>query len=266
VGTLNSIPAQDFDFVDGRTMPRNVPTGTGEDEPENTFGFAYRAIPARVSNKRDSNELVTQVGDLGLTQQKERATGKEAFKSHTDNGGWKVESEEQMISESGENSSTPFPQFEGDVECGFPEQLRDEESGLAGDDESRSKRSNASPRPSGRSSPTWQSDIDENGEAIMERLQKASYAEIKDMLSDPVYADGPKIYVKDRRNTSRRLGGEAATIREQQRKTLCDLCKGMSVETVLRKEGYKHVKDYATLENNAKHYPLCHIFKYIRCP
>lgn len=246
-------------------MPRNVPTGTGGDEAENTSSFAYKAIPERINAKRDSNELAAQAEDLSLTQQKERATEEEAFKPQTENGGWKVKSEEQMILKSGGDLSTSFPQFEGDVECGPSEQLRDEEeSGPAGDDETRSERGIESSGLSDRSSPARQSNIDETQKGLMERFLKASsYTEIEAMLNDPAFADGPTIGVKDRNNVYRRLGGEAAAIREQQGKTLCDLCKGMSVETLLRQGGYPHAKDYATLEDSAKHCPLCYLLSYL---
>lgn len=79
------------------------------------------------------------------------------------------------------------------------------------------------------------------------------------MLDNPAFADCG-IWVKDSRGVFRPLGGGAPRApREMPKETLCDLCRGITVETALRRGAYKHAKDYTTLEKNAEHCPLCHM-------
>lgn len=102
-------------------------------------------------------------------------------------------------------------------------------------------------------------DHDEKIEYLIKFFSRATLKEAEDMIENPP----PELAdigfsVKDSQNVYHTLGSEAKALKLHRQKSLCDLCRAVSVEALCSEDGYQHAKDYATLENSSETCKLCH--------
>lgn len=109
------------------------------------------------------------------------------------------------------------------------------------------------PRPHGLTS----NDVDDETARLLLLVEESSSKEIEAMLKDISYADGPEIWVTDKRGIGHALGSEAKALRDHQRKSICELCKGISIEALIQDTGYLHAEDSAALKKSAETCALC---------
>jgi hypothetical protein len=247
-GTSKDVHISSSISTDERGKLREGPTGTGGDVLKSAFGFPLNHDITHIKNDKnvDTNESITQAEDVSLADQKERDATEVVTLSH---------------------SKTPFRPLE-DIAGSSIGQLRDGEETepntepeieLAGDKKTILEHNDPPTELNLRYGHAQERMLDEEQQVIIDKLQNVTHVELEDMLNDPSFIDGPQISVRDRRGVYRRLGGNAAALRNQQHKTLCDICKGMNILTLTCSGEYLHARDHEALMKSANHCRLCHI-------
>jgi hypothetical protein len=237
-------------------------SGAGGDDLDSTADSPHRVLSGGTNNESDMTEFVSQAEILSLPAL-EGFMAMGQMDSDIKNVAEDSDSKEHVMSSANESLSTPLSNLESNGKGMIIDASENEvESSPADEEETKLEHDDASSRPIVRHPISFDlEDLTDDQKIVFKRLQTASYKEREDMVNNPAFSDVGGLWLRDSRGIYRPLGGATRALRGKPKKTLCDLCKGITVETVLCRGGYKHAKDYTSLEKSAEHCPLCKMLK-----